>query len=285
MNSNSEQATFTTAISRQAADSEPKSQPLATDHLPTVAGEDGSVLILESLEHAKERNAEILAELVLYDPTDDSILAQPPESGGGYPPIVVEPKREEAGPESASQSDAAVERNASAPYSTFYSVERKRGLPRVALGASGLLLCLFAMAFYHQQIKGAATEARRALIAAWSRPLANQSTPAASSTTPTKAKPHQAQGLTLGAGTSPSSASLPQLTDRTTVVVVEPRDTLRQICLRNIGWYDARLLSKIKELNPGLADPDHVIVDQRIVIPVSVSAGTAARGASSAPEP
>jgi 3-oxoacyl-[acyl-carrier-protein] synthase II len=40
---------------------------------------------LESLEHAEERNAEILAELVVYETSGDAILMQPAENGdGGY---------------------------------------------------------------------------------------------------------------------------------------------------------------------------------------------------------
>jgi 3-oxoacyl-[acyl-carrier-protein] synthase II len=76
---------FTEELSRQTADPVLASQPFAAGRDGLAATEGADVLILESLEHAEERNAEILAELVVYETSGDAILMQPAENGdGGY---------------------------------------------------------------------------------------------------------------------------------------------------------------------------------------------------------
>ena len=47
------------------------------------------------------------------------------------------------------------------------------------------------------------------------------------------------------------------------VAIVEPGQTLRQICLRHLGRYSLRIVQHIQALNPGL-DPNHIEVGQRI---------------------
>lgn len=56
-------------------------------------------------------------------------------------------------------------------------------------------------------------------------------------------------------------------------IVVEPKQTLRQICLRNIGRFNNRLVEKIQELNPWMQDPNDLKVGQKVQLPVS-AAGT-----------
>jgi hypothetical protein len=51
------------------------------------------------------------------------------------------------------------------------------------------------------------------------------------------------------------------------VVIVEPRRTLRQICLRHLGRYSLRIVGHIQALNPGL-DPNHIKAGQRILLPL-----------------
>jgi general secretion pathway protein A len=53
----------------------------------------------------------------------------------------------------------------------------------------------------------------------------------------------------------------PFLRDR--VVIVEPRQTLRRICLQHLGRYSLRIVRHIQALNPKL-DPNHIEVGQRI---------------------
>jgi type II secretory pathway predicted ATPase ExeA len=50
---------------------------------------------------------------------------------------------------------------------------------------------------------------------------------------------------------------------RDEVAIVEPRQTLRRICLQHFGDYNLRMVWHIQALNPGL-DPNHIEVGQRI---------------------
>ncbi|MBI3669123.1 MAG: AAA family ATPase [Acidobacteria bacterium] len=54
---------------------------------------------------------------------------------------------------------------------------------------------------------------------------------------------------------------------KTIEVMVEPKQTLRQICLRNIGRFDNRLVEEIRGLNAWMQDPNHLEVGQRIQLP------------------
>jgi type II secretory pathway predicted ATPase ExeA len=51
------------------------------------------------------------------------------------------------------------------------------------------------------------------------------------------------------------------------MVLVEPRQTLRQICLRYLGRYSLRIVQQIQALNPGL-DPNRIKIGQRIRVPL-----------------
>jgi type II secretory pathway predicted ATPase ExeA len=51
--------------------------------------------------------------------------------------------------------------------------------------------------------------------------------------------------------------------------VVQPNDTLRDLCVSTVGRYDSTVLSKIRELNPGLKNPDHLDAGQEIRLPMS----------------
>jgi len=50
-------------------------------------------------------------------------------------------------------------------------------------------------------------------------------------------------------------------------VVVEPGQTLRQICLRYLGRFDSKSLSSVHALNPWLVDPDDIKVGQLVRLP------------------
>lgn len=60
------------------------SRPFDTDRDGFVLGDGAGVLVLESLAHAKARNATILAELVGFGMSDDAVhITAPPEDGDG----------------------------------------------------------------------------------------------------------------------------------------------------------------------------------------------------------
>ena len=55
---------------------------------------------------------------------------------------------------------------------------------------------------------------------------------------------------------------------RSFIYVVQPRDTLRDLCVLILGRYDEVVLSQIQKLNPELKDPDHLDVGQKIRLPL-----------------
>jgi len=52
--------------------------------------------------------------------------------------------------------------------------------------------------------------------------------------------------------------------------VVQPSDTLRDLCLSIVGRYDDAVLAKIRELNPDLKDPNRLEVGQQVRLPLSL---------------
>lgn len=53
----------------------------------------------------------------------------------------------------------------------------------------------------------------------------------------------------------------------TFTVIVQPKQTLRQIGLQYLGWFDDRLIEEIRELNPGITDPNRIEIGQAIQLP------------------
>jgi type II secretory pathway predicted ATPase ExeA len=52
--------------------------------------------------------------------------------------------------------------------------------------------------------------------------------------------------------------------------VVQPKDTLRDLCMSMLGRYDNQVLSEIRVLNPKLKNPDALEVGQEVRLPMSV---------------
>jgi type II secretory pathway predicted ATPase ExeA len=53
------------------------------------------------------------------------------------------------------------------------------------------------------------------------------------------------------------------------IYVIQPKDTLRDLCVSTQGHYDEAVLSQIQNLNPELRNPDHLDVGQQIRLPLS----------------
>jgi general secretion pathway protein A len=51
--------------------------------------------------------------------------------------------------------------------------------------------------------------------------------------------------------------------------VVQPQDTLRDLCVATLGRYDKVVLLQIRNLNPELKNPDHLDVGQKIRLPLN----------------
>ena len=53
------------------------------------------------------------------------------------------------------------------------------------------------------------------------------------------------------------------------IYVVQPKDTLRDLCVSTSGRYNKVVLSQIQKLNPELRNPDHLDVGQKIRLPLN----------------
>jgi type II secretory pathway predicted ATPase ExeA len=54
------------------------------------------------------------------------------------------------------------------------------------------------------------------------------------------------------------------------IYVVQPKDTLRDLCVLTLGRYDEVILSQIQKFNPELRDPDHLDVGHKIRLPLNL---------------
>jgi general secretion pathway protein A len=52
------------------------------------------------------------------------------------------------------------------------------------------------------------------------------------------------------------------------VYVIQPKDTLRHVCVSMLGKYDSNVLTEIRELNPDLKNPEQLDVGQEIRLPI-----------------
>ncbi len=76
------------------------------------------------------------------------------------------------------------------------------------------------------------------------------------------------QSDTAPQGENTTAVADREASTRGVTVVVERRQTLRQICLRNVGRYNDSLVGEIRELNPWMSDPNHLEVGQRVQLPL-----------------
>jgi hypothetical protein len=77
-----------------------------------------------------------------------------------------------------------------------------------------------------------------------------------------------------GSVTGQPSASNPQTSAGKSSIesftyVIQPKDTLRDLCVSMLGRYDRNVLSEIRELNPELKNPDLLEVGQEVRLPMA----------------
>lgn len=147
-----------------------------------------------------------------------------------------------------------------------YCWVRDRLIRRRLLQTSAVSLLLCTMAIYAAERSGsravrqpAATHSKSASTAA-----ANRVIPA-NSADPMKAQdpPARADVASQNGPARKSASSF--------VYVVQQNDTLRDLCMSTLGRYDTTILSEIRELNPDLKNPDHLVEGQEIRLPVSAA--------------
>jgi general secretion pathway protein A len=79
-----------------------------------------------------------------------------------------------------------------------------------------------------------------------------------------------------GPASGPSSFEMPRTgagesSTRSFKYVIQPNDTLRDLCVSILGRYDSIVLSEIRELNPDLKNADHLDVGREIRLPMPVT--------------
>jgi hypothetical protein len=86
---------------------------------------------------------------------------------------------------------------------------------------------------------------------------------------PVPVKPTPLQGtLPLSPTVAPSKTVSPQVPLPTPrVIVVQAGETLGEIILRTYTRLDNQLLTRVRETNPGITNPSHLEMGQRIVLP------------------
>jgi phage tail protein X len=55
-------------------------------------------------------------------------------------------------------------------------------------------------------------------------------------------------------------------------VTVGPNESLKLICMRYLGRYDNEVVAQIKEMNPGINDPNHILPGQEVWLPLKLAA-------------
>jgi general secretion pathway protein A len=203
--------------------------------------------------------------------------------------------------------------NATSRPPIFYAAKGDHTIGRMAVVATVFVLALFIGVFYRQDLATVATQMRGTLTlaaASFSSHLGASrgdlgAPPASTERRPKDSVPELGDRRAVATKGEPSTTTsvvpararvsltrarepqfeatvspnvsvehVPQFTNGTTAVIVQPNDDLRQICLHHLGSYNARVLREIRELNPWLSDPDRITVGQSIVLPASAAVRT-----------
>jgi general secretion pathway protein A len=145
--------------------------------------------------------------------------------------------------------------------------KKVRGRKAIGVGVAAALLILVALFVLSREGAiggGTAIPPPAAVVPATSTPAAEHPGTTTAPATAGKGVPAVGASVETSAQDSPPTA---------VTVIVQPGQSLKEICLQNVGRYDAELLSEISELNPQMKDPDHIEVGQSIWLPLGSKAG------------
>jgi general secretion pathway protein A len=156
----------------------------------------------------------------------------------------------------------------SRPTLSSYPAKPKRNFGQWAMGAASIAGCV-AVAIGLLSISPARIDGFiQASSDAWTSIRSTVATVGSS----TEEKPYSGQGsssLSVQAAEPPNAGKLsPSRGDAgIDTVIVQPGEKLRQIILRTIGEYDGDAIEQIRQLNPEIADLDHLETGQTIRFP------------------
>jgi type II secretory pathway predicted ATPase ExeA len=151
------------------------------------------------------------------------------------------------------------------PVQSVYSRIRDSFLRRRLFQISALFLVLASSGIY------LGTRARSATA----QPIAahNRSSEGRATAQGSERLPERRDTGPVGALPSPGTpqAGTGQSSIEVLTYVIQPRDTLRDLCMSMLGRYDSGILSQVRELNPDLKNLNHLDVGQEIRLPMSVA--------------
>jgi general secretion pathway protein A len=163
---------------------------------------------------------------------------------------------------------------AAAPRSStlFAAPKKERTFGRRFLGVVAMIAVLIVLYGAYSSSSGKKTvegsvepQPSAAMAAPADTPAAESSSPLAENA-PSPADALPAENASAGTAEA-EPAPVQEIGAEGFLVVVAPKQTLRQICLLHLGRYDQHLVNTIRALNPALVDPGHLEAGQKILLP------------------
>jgi len=172
------------------------------------------------------------------------------------------------------------------PTLTYYPAKPKRRFSRWALGAASAVSCIAIVigifTFSPGRIDWSIQESAKAWPSVRNAVASVRGFMAVKSDSVPLSSTLNVQAAEV-TNTEVEQSSLLRDDAETKAVIVQPRDTLRQITLRTLGEYNGDAIKQIRKLNPDIANLDHLEAGQTIRFPrvfVRVDSGDAGAGAS-----
>jgi len=149
------------------------------------------------------------------------------------------------------------------PSQSFYAWVRDKLFGQRLVETSVLSLVFVSLMIYFGIRSGTGTSRPSAAI--------RQDTPTVSATLGSESRP--APPVADTSGDPPprelSRADAPEQWLSSFTYVVQPKDTLRDLCVSTLGRYDKHVVSEIQKLNPDLTNPDHLEAGREIRLPLN----------------